>query len=244
MHLGFISQAESYQSTGRLTEKRDLEPSFESLTELICDNFIIQNQPKRTKRDRFGNETISLECHLDPGDVALFLSQLSKKGRWRYHEALQSKLILKLEAQPIDLFPKFFMPMLVALTKLLKTQLNNLNRYENLFLAILRIYRTRYIQPKPSGGDWACSPQGCRSSFCTDCTKLDRFLRDPSRQIEKFAVSNNRRHSYTHNSIIQSILTIPIVLPIRRRLRSRRPRVRLIAYFRSGKRGLRKAKSH
>lgn len=191
MRVAFITHIQRVCNDVELADK-GARPGLDHLIEVTCHRFAVECQQTGTKRDRSGAETSSMECLSNPADVALLLAQLSDQGNWGPHDLLLNKLILKARIVHTFAFPSFFQPLLATLIQRLQEFSNHIPRYADLFQTVLENYRFRYIQPKPPGGDWACSPEGC-GRYCHDCKKMDEFLGDPTKEVERFRVENYRR---------------------------------------------------
>ena len=175
-------------------EDKGARPGLNRLVEVTCRRFVVQCHQTGTKRDRFGTETSSgVECFSDSDDVALFLHQLSDSEDWSDHDHLLDRLSLSSKSVHTFAFPAFFLPLLAKLVTRLQLFPDHVSRYRELFQTVLRNYRLRYIQSKPPGSDWARDSEGCGERYCHDCKKLDRFLLDPTQEIERFAVCNSDR---------------------------------------------------
>lgn len=173
---------------------RGATPGINRLAEVTCRRFFVQCQQTGTKRDRFGAEISStVECSSNSEDVALFLHQLSEVEDWFDHDRLLGRLSLSAESVHTFAFPAFFLPLLATLVTSLQSFPEEMFRYKELFRTVLKNYRLRYIQSKPPGSDWARPPQGCGERYCPECKKLDIFLLDPTREIERFPVSSSNR---------------------------------------------------
>lgn len=193
MRVAFITHIQSVCNDVELADK-GARPGLDHLIEVTCHRFVVECQQTGTKRDRSGAETSSMECLSNPADVALLLAQLSDQGNWGPHDLLLNRLILHAETVHTFAFSAFFQPLLATLIHRLREFSDNIPRYAELFKTVLEDYRLRYIQPRPPGGDWACSPEGCgRGRGCPSCEKLDEFLGDPTKEIERFQVENYRR---------------------------------------------------
>lgn len=193
MRLAFIAYILSTYSDETIEDK-GARPGLNRLVEVTCTRFVVQCRQTGTKRDRFGAEISStVECSSYPDDVALVLRQLSDSEDWRDHDRLLDRLSLSSESVHTFAFPAFFLPLLAALVTRLQSFPDHVSRYKELFRTVLRNYRLRYIQSKPPGGDWARASEGCGERYCHDCKKLDIFLLDPIKEIERFAVSSSDR---------------------------------------------------
>ena len=195
MRLAFIVHILSTYDDETIEDK-GARPGLHRLIEVTCRRFVVQCQQTGTKRDRSGAEISSTaECLSNSEDVALFLHQLSDWQDWSDHDHLLDRLSLSAESVHTFAFPAFFLPLLTTIANRLESFPDHVSRYQELFRTVLINYRLRYLQSKPPGSDWARSPEGCGERYCNDCKKLDRFLLDPTQEIEKFAVhSSNRAH--------------------------------------------------
>lgn len=167
---------------------------FDWLVETVCTKFSLDNARKAFKPDHSGKDSFvgtTVPCLIDPLYVVLLLQQLACKAEWKHHGALLKRVANGIESMPPELFPNFFMPVLMRLSKYLQQSPDHVCHYTELFQKLLEFYRIRYIQPKPVSDTWACHPNGC--GRCIDCRKLDAFLSSPSQTIEHFPVSNSRR---------------------------------------------------
>ena len=206
MRLAFIVHILS-NCNNETIEDKGAQPGLNRLAEVTCRRFVVQCQQTGTKRDHFGVEISStVECFSYSEDVALFLHQLCDSEAWFDHDRLLDRLSLSAESVHTFAFQAFFLPLLATLVTRLQSFPDHIFRYKVLFRTVLRNYRLRYIQSKPPGSDWARSPKGCPKRYCHDCKKLDTFLLDPTKEIERFAVCNsNRAHlhqrlDYTRHS--------------------------------------------
>ena len=195
MRIAFITHILSTYNDETIEDK-GARSGLNRLAEVTCRRFMVQCQQTGTKRDRSGAEISStVECFSNSEDVALFLHQLSDGEAWFDHDRLLDRLSLSAESVHTFAFSAFFLPLLARLVNRLQSSPDHISRYKELFRAVLKNYRLRYIQSKPPASDWARSSEGCGERYCYDCYKLDTFLLDPTKEIERFAVcSSNRAH--------------------------------------------------
>lgn len=199
MHLAFIAHIQNLLNDASLAEK-GARRGLHRLTEVTCRSYVVQCQQTGTKRDRSGAETSSMECLSSPNDVALLLHQLGDTGKWDLHDLLLNRLLLSAETVHTFAFPAFFLPLLETLVSRLQSCPKHISCYVDFFQIVLEYYRLRYIQPKPPGSDRAYSPEGCEDRYCYDCDKLNQFLVDPVKEIERFLV-DNRRRAHLHQQL-------------------------------------------
>ena len=199
MHLAFIAHIQNLLNDATLAEK-GARRGLHRLTEVTCRRYVVQCQQTGTKRDRSGVETSSTECLSSPEDVALLLYQLCDTGKWNLHDLLLNRLLSSAETVHNFAFPAFFLPLLGTLLFRLQSYPDHVSSYVDFFKAVLEDYRQRYIQPKPPSSDWAYSPEGCSDSYCYDCKKLDDFLLDPVKVMERFPV-DNRQRAHLHQQL-------------------------------------------
>ena len=192
MRLAFIAYIQSVHDDATLAD-RGARPGLVHLTEVTCRRFVVECRQTSVKRDRSGAETSLTECLSNSEDVALLLDQLSGKGNWKPHALLLNRLLYSAETVHTFAFPAFFLPLLATLVTRLQSFPEKITLYVEFFRAVLEKYRLRYIQLEPPCSDWACSPEGCGGRYCHDCEKLDEFLLDPTKEIERFPVANYRR---------------------------------------------------
>jgi len=192
MLVAFIVQLRIDHTETSLAEK-GAKSDFDSLVEAICSRFSVQCQQTGTKRDHSGDETSPNECLSNADDIALFLHQLASRGKWDLHVTLLNRLTASLDLVPDTALHTFYMSLLTKLATQLQPHPESIPPYREFFSRTLQVYRFQYIQPKPSGGDWSCSPEGCGRGHCADCQKLDTFFLDPQKAVERFSVSKNRR---------------------------------------------------
>lgn len=199
MHLAFIAHIQYYLNDASLEEK-GARRGLHRLTEVTCRRYVVQCQRTGTKRDRSGAETSLTECLSSPEDIAFLLHQLCDTGKWDLHNLLLKRLLLSAETVHTFAFPAFFLPLLETLVSRLQSRPDHTSCYVDFFQIVLEDYRLRYIQPKPRGSDWAHSSEGCGDRYCHDCDKLNEFLVDPVKEIERFRV-DNRRRAHLHQQL-------------------------------------------
>jgi len=192
MLVAFIVQLRIIYTEASLAEK-GAKSDFDSLVQAICSRFSVQCQQTGTKRDHSGDETSPNECLSNADDIALFLHQLGSTGNGDLHVTLLNRLTTSLDQVPNTPLHTFYMSLLSKLATQLQPYPESIPRSRDFFSRTLQVYRLQYIQPKPSGGDWSYSPEGCGRGHCADCQKLDTFLLDPQKAVERFSVSKNRR---------------------------------------------------
>ena len=192
MRVAFIVHLQRTNDDGTPTDI-GASQGLDHLLETTCQGFVVQCQQTGIKRNRSGAETSSTESSSSAEDVGLLLRQLSYKGNWVIHDLLLDRLLSSAQSVQILAFPLFLLPLLATLITGLQSSPNHISHYEHFFREVLAHYRTRYIQPKPKDSDWAHSPQGCGARYCHDCRKLDKFLLDPTQQVERFPVNNGAR---------------------------------------------------
>ena len=96
------------------------------------------------------------------------------------------------EKDPINTFPRFFLPLLKALNKQRELLSSCPHPYTaDLTHNILAVYIRCCVGPMPPPPqNWTLSTRGCG---CEDCKQLDSFLADPSKRSGFIPVSNAER---------------------------------------------------
>lgn len=160
------------------------------MLETVCTKFSVHHQLIGIKHDRFGIET---EGIADAKDMALLLHQLSQKEEWNFHAALLGRVILGIDSVAVGTFQTFFIPLFAKLTSHLNSKPDQFRQHREFFRQSMQTFRVRCIRRKPAGdGNWACAPESFRC--CKICIKLDDFLCNPSKEVERFPLSKTDRH--------------------------------------------------
>ena len=192
MLVAFIVLLQADHTEASLAEK-GAKSGFDSLVEAVCSRFSVQCQQTGTKHDHSGDETSPSECLSNADDIAIFLHQLASRGEWDLPVTLLNRLTASLDLVPNTALHTFYMSLLTKLATQLQPHPESIPLYRDFFSRTLQVYRFQYIQPKLSGGDWSCSPEGRGHGHCADCQRLDTFLLDPQKAVERFSVSKNPR---------------------------------------------------
>ncbi|KAL9064880.1 MAG: hypothetical protein Q9161_008583 [Pseudevernia consocians] len=132
----------------------------------------------------------TVQCLLDPIDVAILLVQLDMRDL--EDEVLKMTSKLEAEAGRVDVvaYESFFLPLLEALTEMVVWTSARVIRFGKFFRTTLSRYAGRFVQIEPQAGNWTMDPRGCG---CSDCQKLDQFLTNDTQQSVDFPVSRGRR---------------------------------------------------
>lgn len=152
--IAFITTLQSLHTDESLAEK-GAQPHFDTLKQAVCSDFQVQYHQSGSKRDRAGVEISSTQCLSNVDDVAALLCQLARAETWNLHQALSNRIISSVLSMPTTLMPMFFMLIIIELVRQFSSHPGHVAHYGSLFQDIIQAFRLRYIQPKPSGGDWA-----------------------------------------------------------------------------------------
>lgn len=160
------------------------------------------------------NTPSELMCPSSAQDVGIILDYLYKTDQKNHIDAVES-INRALTKPPTAILNGFAIQLLQSLSTSIGHDRSRAANYANLFRTTLVSYVEQYVQRRPPPGDWTrpAVGRGC----CRECRRLNLFLSDPAREVEKFDMSRaDRAHlhqllngtDHSHVTLSRNVLTV------------------------------------